>query len=413
MNDLSYEYWDINPNEGLEYAKKALSLPEKIKSKIGIAEAYSNISRSYRRLTNLAKSLDYGFKSLKIYEEVGDKHGIASNLMNIGNTYRVQKDFDKSLEYLYKALKINEEIGDKMWEARTLNSIGNLYKDKMDYVKTLEYYSRSLKVGEEMRHKGRIASATTNLGSVYGHMKNYSKALEYDFEALKLSKELGQKVGIAECYLNIGMVYLDLFNEDNQVKIPVFLSGNKGDWLRKAKMYCDSAIVMDKEINHLEGLQSDYKFLTDVLKQLGDYKSAFAEYEYYIALKDSISNGESNRRISQLEKNNEEDLKQKEIEIQKLQLQSAKKERIYFIFGLTFVIIFAGFIFRSLRLTRKQKNIIEVQKAEVEKQKKAVDEHQKEILDSIRYAKRIQTSLLPTDKYIDRILTEMDKSTGA
>jgi hypothetical protein len=51
-------------------------------------------------------------------------------------------------------------------------------------------------------------------------------------------------------------------------------------------------------------------------------------------LKDSISNGESSRRISQLEKDHEEDLKQKEIEIQKLQLQSAKNERIYFIVGL-------------------------------------------------------------------------------
>lgn len=51
---------------------------------------------------------------------------------------------------------------------------------------------------------------------------------------------------------------------------------------------------------------------------------------------------------------------------------------------------------------RKQKEIIEAKSKEVE-------EKNKDILDSIRYAKRIQTSLLPTEKFIDRILKKKDK----
>jgi serine phosphatase RsbU (regulator of sigma subunit) len=395
LNELSYEYWDINPNEGLQYAKKALLLSEKLKSKVGMAESYSNISRSYRRLTNLTKSLEYGFKSLNLFEEIGDKHGIVRNLINIGNTYRVQKDYNTSLEYLHRALKLNEEIDDKMWTARNLNSIGNVYKDMKNYPKTLEYYSRSLKVGEEMKHSGRIASAITNLGSVYGLMKQYSKALAYDFKALSMMKQLGQKVGISECYLNIGMVYLDLARNQNEIANTNFVSGNKNNWLRNAKIYCDSAIAIDKEINHLEGLQWDFQLRTDILRQIGDYKSTFESFEYYISLKDSISNGESSRRISQLEKDHEEDLKQKEIEIQKLQLQSAKNERIYFIVGLAFVIIFSGFIFRSLRITRKQKQVIEFKNSETEEQKKVIEEKNKDITDSITYAKRIQQAKLP------------------
>ena len=46
------------------------------------------------------------------------------------------------------------------------------------------------------------------------------------------------------------------------------------------------------------------------------------------------------------------------------------------------------------------------QKAErqISEQKELVEEKQKEILDSIRYAKRIQNSLMPTETFIDRIL---------
>ena len=65
------------------------------------------------------------------------------------------------------------------------------------------------------------------------------------------------------------------------------------------------------------------------------------------------------------------------------------------ILGLLIVMIFALFIFRALKLTKHQKHIIE--------------EKQKEILDSIHYAKRIQNSLLPPQRYIEKSLAKLQK----
>jgi hypothetical protein len=48
-----------------------------------------------------------------------------------------------------------------------------------------------------------------------------------------------------------------------------------------------------------------------------------------------------------------------------------------------------------------------VQKKIVEEQKRLVDEKQKEVLDSIRYAKRIQQSLMPTETYISRNIRKL------
>jgi hypothetical protein len=73
------------------------------------------------------------------------------------------------------------------------------------------------------------------------------------------------------------------------------------------------------------------------------------------------------------------------------------------------VLILAGFIFRSYRQKQKANIIISQQKSEVEKQKNLVEEKQKDILDSIHYAKRIQQSLLPTEKYIEKKLNELKK----
>lgn len=44
--------------------------------------------------------------------------------------------------------------------------------------------------------------------------------------------------------------------------------------------------------------------------------------------------------------------------------------------------------------------------------KNQLEEKKNDILDSLRYAKLIQTSLLPTNKYLERILTQKDKNTG-
>ena len=100
--------------------------------------------------------------------------------------------------------------------------------------------------------------------------------------------------------------------------------------------------------------------------------------------------------------------------------EKSRKQRLVLLLVSCFlfiVIVFAGFVFRSLRITRKQKEIIELQKIlveeqklEVELQKHKVEEHQREIIDSITYAMRIQRALLPTEKYIEKNMNRLRKS---
>ena len=85
-------------------------------------------------------------------------------------------------------------------------------------------------------------------------------------------------------------------------------------------------------------------------------------------------------------------LSQQEIEKQKIVRNS-------FIGGFILVMLIAIGIFRSLQQNRKAKTIIEKQKKEVEHQKQ-------EILDSIEYAKRIQTTILPPPKVVKKYLDD-------
>ena len=123
-------------------------------------------------------------------------------------------------------------------------------------------------------------------------------------------------------------------------------------------------------------------------------------------IKDSITGSEINKQVQALQAKYETEKKQKEIE----QLNKEKEKQailteednkmkniilIAVALGLLLTIVFSVFLAKRFRITKKQKLIIE--------------DKNKEILDSIHYAKRIQNSLLPTEKYIDRSIKRLRK----
>ncbi len=96
-----------------------------------------------------------------------------------------------------------------------------------------------------------------------------------------------------------------------------------------------------------------------------------------------------------------------------LSIQVSKIQNQYVIISLFLVVVLLlvlvlvlSVVGRSLRITRRQKNIIELQKNEVYRQKEIVDSHQKEIIDSIRYAKRIQNAMLKEQEHVSLHLPE-------
>jgi hypothetical protein len=99
-----------------------------------------------------------------------------------------------------------------------------------------------------------------------------------------------------------------------------------------------------------------------------------------------------------------------EAEQEKLKAVAAEEKKrqqvIIFAVGgvLLIVVVFSLFLFKRFRITQKQKIIIEEQKIHVDEAYEKLHEKNKEVMDSIYYARRIQTALLPSEKYIDKHL---------
>lgn len=402
----SVYYMQGDFSSALSYYEQALTVWKKIYPDNFSSEmttTLGNIGNIYKDQGNYPKALNYFFSALSIAEKCGNKKLIANNLGSIANVYSQQNDYEKALETYIKSLKIAEEVNNRAGIAKCLGNIGNVYYKKREFTKALEYYKKSLQLAEELQEKKLISNNTGSMGAVYNELaKNsanhkakdslFNISLIYYLKALEISEELGDKYVIGIWFGNIGSVYL-----------------SKGEFV-KAKDYFIKELELSEELMDLEGIKEANQFLSELYSQTNNHKLAFEHYKKYITAKDSIANEENTKKQTRLEMQYEFDKKEAEAKAEAdkqaaVAAAEKKKQRIILlsvVSCLLLVLVFAGFIFRALRITRKQKTLIE-------EQKKIVEEKQKEILDSIHYAKRIQTALLPTERYIDKTLKRLMK----
>ncbi len=397
LNTQGISFWAKSDyQKAIEYYDKGYHIRKEMGDRNGMASSLNNIAMINKEQGKIALAIDNYTKALKIKEELGDKNSTANILNNIGSIYYSQGDVQKSLEYFNKSLSIKEELGDKKGISTILNNLGSIYIKNSEHEKALDYLNRCLKIKEEIDDKNGAAMTLSNIGNIYGELKNYDKALEYHLQGLKIREEIGNKFGVANSLSNISALY--------QVQ---------GDF-KTAIKYANQAITLANEIGSISETEYPSKILFECYKKQGKYKDALAMFELYISMKDSLYNEETQKEVIKQEMQYEYEKKkaidekenEKQLAIAEEQKQRQKIISYAIALGLILVLIFAFFVINRLRITRKQKQVIELQKTEVETQKQLVDEKNQEITDSITYAKRIQEAILPPTRLVKECLPD-------
>lgn len=395
LNNLGVIYQEVgNLSLAIEHYSKSLKIREEIGDRKGIAESLHNIGSAYTELGKIRLALERFSLSLKIREELGDKKGIAESLNEMGLVYKDQNDLKAALDYFERALRLREGSGDKRVIAVSLNNIGLIYKKQGNIAKALENYERSLALREEMGDKRGISTSLNNLGNLYAEQGDPAKAKDCLYRSLALRKEARNKDGIATNYINISSLWI------------------KQNELGLARAYADSSLDLAKEIGSLEGLRSAELMLSRVAVEKGDYKGGYQHYRQYIIYRDSLLSEENSKKAAQTRIQYEFDKQEalRDAEQQKKDTLVAEEKRRQDILtasiaiGFLLVLALALLIYRNNLQRKKANKIITLQKEEVEKQKHIIEEKNKDITDSITYAKRIQQAKLPDKIKMQRAL---------
>jgi serine phosphatase RsbU (regulator of sigma subunit)/Tfp pilus assembly protein PilF len=395
--NIGIVYWNISDYpKALEHYFKALKILERSTDIADISTLYVCIGIVYDDQGDYSNALENYFKALALKEKINDKDGMSSAYSNIGLVYSAQKSNDKALGYHLKALKLQEELGVKQGIAASLNNIGLIYNDKKDYSKALLYYSRALKINRETGNANWEANNLSNIGNVCFSLKDYAKALDYFQRGLKISEELNNKSDIALTLEGIGSTY------QAQGNINAALESNT------------KALAIAREINSIDLVKSAEENLTGIFHQLHDDAKELAHYKGFIAARDSLSNAENTERAVRAEMNFDFTKKQaaeKADQEKKDAVLSEERQKqsiilLSVIIGFLIVLGFAVVLFNRFKIIKKQKSLIMEQNSELQQKKEIIEEKQKEMVDSIYYARRIQRALLTSENYIRNHLSD-------
>ncbi len=382
-------YYDGKGNifKRLEVLKEGLSLFEKMNDKKGMSRFIVQIAFLYADQGDTAQAIDYIEKGKTLEKEIGDTTRITKGLFLMGVFYNKIHRNDKALEYYYKALPRYEKTMDDEDKANLNMKIGDVYKEMGDLPKALENYTKSYYIGERTNKLHIEGFALLSGGEICNLQGNFSKAIEYHLQCLSISEKIKDDFAIGLSCFELAKDYL---SQKNYIK---------------AKQNSDRSLASMRKKGIIQKICNGEQLAATIDSVNNNYKEAYSHYQQYIILRDKLNNVEVHK-AAQRDKFQSDNEKQKVIDKAEQDKKDAitvgesKKQKLIILFGglgLLIVLVFAGFVFRSLRIRNKQNKIIEQQKT-------LVEEKQKEIIDSIEYALRIQTAILPPKKIVKQYL---------
>ncbi len=382
-NNIGFCYfYKADYKNAIIYLTKAMKYSDKVNDKEFQAKSYINVGAVYKETKEYEKALNYYLQGLDLYQDIGSEKGISTTLSNIATIYSAKEDYIKSMEFNKKSLNRKLAVGDQYLIAVSYFNIAINYlsldtipeyiekigeekqliaNDSRETIRSinqqeaLDYYEKALAIGREINNDFLISLTHLGLGDLYYQKKEYKKAIKYSTIGLKGLKNIGSKPYEIEALNLLYLIYKD--------------KGNSNAALDMYEHYIELRDSIDNEENTKEILEQEYKYSYEKKKSL-----------------DSLSNAESQK------------IKEIQIDKQQIEINNKKIQQYYLFGGLGLAILALLYIFKQNREVKEKNREVEEQKQLLENQKDALAHKNIEIKDSIQYAQRLQSSVLPSKK---------------
>jgi serine phosphatase RsbU (regulator of sigma subunit)/Tfp pilus assembly protein PilF len=358
--------------------EEIITLSKKINYIKGKGNYFINKARIYETKGDYSKALEYNLEARRIAEKNKFRDILSIALNHTGIIYFVQGEYDKALENYKLAIETIKDLGDTKQLGAFLNNVGNIHYNRHEFDLALEYYTRSLKTRENINDGEGIGNSLNNIGNVYMELKQYDRALECFKKAMIFQEKTGNKFDLAYSYINEGLVYEKL----KQIKL--------------AEENLIKGLTLAEELNSPEIMRDATGSISGFYENMKINDKALKYFKEYSQLCDSISNNNIVKEMAQKQLSFE--YARKELQLQNEQekkeiqfRENESRQRIIIAgvtIGLILILIFSVFLYKRFKISEKQNKIIEGKN--------------KEITDSINYAKRIQQAILPPVEIIEK-----------
>lgn len=413
LNQLLWNLKEAHPDQAIAYGKQAVDLGVKMGRKRSIAQSMSNLGTVFYISGNYPEALSYYLRSLEVREQLKDSNAMSKSYNNIALVYYEQGQLDYALAYHNKSLNIKLKTNDLKGIATSYGNIGNVYyeyaqqnsgtrKDSLLKI-CLHYQIKTLDIQSQMveRDPGNpnllISKSGTynNLGNIYfekalrsQNPAEFQLALNYHQKALDLQQQTGDLRGVSHSFINMAGIFEKTRHEEQAI------------------VFYNKALDIAIPSSLREEQKACYEGLSELYEHQKNFEKGLFYYKKFNSIKDSILDIAKSEQIAEMQTKYDADKKTREIELlqkdnalRDAELSKQKTVRNSFIVGFVLVIALVLILLNRYRIKTQAARVLQMQN-------QIIEEKQKEILDSIHYAKRIQQSLLPSEKYIERVLSK-------
>jgi len=317
----------------------------------GIADSSKILGYCYWRFSDYSKSLDHSLSAINIYKSLKDKKGEADTVNNLGAVYMFQNENQKRLECNLNCLALREEIEDFDGVSGSMNNIGETYFEMGDYNNAEKWLLDCL----EYEHSGidSKAWANHNLGKIQTGHSNWTIAKDYFSKCLELTTIDKYDVLTCETFLKLCELSISTANYS------------------EAEEYGIKALALGKEIGAKEYIKTALLLLSTIMEKLNKTVESLSYHKQYHQIHEEIFNEENSQKIKDIGYQHEIDQISKVAEFERL---------------------------KKIELANAYQK--------VEQSNLLIEQKNRDITDSIRYAKKIQQALLKPENHVSDHLPE-------
>jgi len=315
-------YYKGNLNLALKYYEESLALKKQLGIKTIHGSLY-NIGNIYLDMGDYQKALINFDKALSVHKKNNDAHGILNCLNSVAGVYYQQGNYPLSLEYYNESLQVAKNAKDSIGIFQSLNNLGNLYRLQNLNDKALNFYNKALAIKKAKYNPKNITALKNNIGGIYYDKEEFTNAILYFKESISLSRKVNDNVNLANGLNALGFTYfetkkyskaLSCFEEANKINslnIQTYdlldsYNGMANTYygMKKYNLALVNAKILaelSEEYKLLKHKKNAYSILSEIYKNIGDYKKAFESHQQFKILNDSLFNKENIEKITQLE----------------------------------------------------------------------------------------------------------------
>lgn len=377
-------------NEGkyrnaIEYYRRSIEKRKQSRDLKGIVNSYMGIGNSYRSLGEFEEAYKHFNEGLQVAEVLKDDDQVASAYINIAILYSDQKRYSEALVYQLDALEIKERSGSKKSIASAMSNVGTTYMNLKNYGEALHFLLQSLKLREEINDQKGMGTTCNNIAELFLDMGEYKKAQEYCERSLQIREDAGDRPGIASTLSNLATIY------------------EKVGRIQDAVNTLEQSKDIFEELESKTLLVATYKALSSLYAKQNNYRQAWEYQVKYADLNDTLFQEDTFRQMAELQTKYDSEKQKKQLELleKENQLKEQKAKNVYYLliaFSVAALII--GYILYTRYKLKQRAN------EKLAGAYKEIEEKNKDITDSIIYAKRIQEAVLPGDDQVRKVIPE-------